>query len=215
MSRCQRNLLVPLAPFGERITIQNKCFDVKTLYRWIITDNKSILPGIETEITLTDKQRLIQAYEELPKILNILTRDKLIQIYPNLLQETEIDLRSKGYTDIALGTFNDLPNLRILLLQNNDIKKLLPCIFDNLSRLQILSLNNNQIQELQPGTFNNLPYLTTLDLNNNYISRLYPNTFSILPNLDMLYLDNNQIKELQSDIFANLPYLDHLYLNNN
>ncbi len=99
---------MPKAPFGERITIQNKCYEVRSLYRWIITQNKNKLPGIETEITLTDKQRLIQVYNVLP-ITNILTRDKLIQIYPNLHQETCIDLSHKGYTNIALDTFYSLP----------------------------------------------------------------------------------------------------------
>ncbi len=79
------------APFGERIIIQNKCYEVSALYRWIITDNHNILPSTQTKITVEEKQRLIQAYEVLPKIPNILTRDKLIQIYLNLQQLTTIN----------------------------------------------------------------------------------------------------------------------------
>jgi hypothetical protein len=103
---------MPKAPFGERITIQNKCYEVSSLFWWIITQNNNKLPGIEITITSEEKRRLIQAYEALSKIQNILTRDKLIQIYPNLLQVTIIDLNNKGYTDIALGTFNNLPALK-------------------------------------------------------------------------------------------------------
>ena len=80
----------------ERITIQNKCYDVRGLYEWIITKKKNNLPGIEIIVTSEEKERLIQAYNTLPKIPNILTRDKLIQIYPNLQQETRIYLNRKG-----------------------------------------------------------------------------------------------------------------------
>ena len=52
-----RENLLDLCP-EERITIQNKCYEVNGLYRWIITDNKSILPGIQTKITEEEKRRL-------------------------------------------------------------------------------------------------------------------------------------------------------------
>ena len=109
--------LLDLCP-EERITIQNICYNVKTLYKWIITDNKSILPGIQITITSEEKRRLIQAYNALP-ITNILTRDKLIEIYPNLQQETVINLMDKGYTNIALGTFgNKVTWVTLILLFN-------------------------------------------------------------------------------------------------
>jgi Leucine-rich repeat (LRR) protein len=224
----------------ERITIQNKCYEVRSLYRWIITDNKSILPGIQTDITVEEKQRLIQAYEVLPKIQNILTRDKLIKIYPNLLQISDIDLINKGYTDIALGTFgnnlpylqnlnlngnkiqklssgifNNLPALKRLNLGNNQIEELQPGVFNNLPNLQHLYLDSNQIQELQPGIFNNLSELKQLYLSNNQISVLNPGTFNNLLLLKELWLHNNKIQELQPDTFNNLPNLEYLSLGNN
>jgi Leucine-rich repeat (LRR) protein len=206
--------LLDLCP-EERITIQNKCYEVRSLYRWIITDNHNILPSIQTEITVEEKQRLIQAYEALSKIPNILTRDKLIQIYPNLLQVTRIDLTRKGYTDIALGTFSNLPNLQYLYLDNNQIRKLQSNIFNNLPELRLLYLNANKIKELQPGMFNNLPNLDVLGLENNQIRELQPNIFNNLPALEYLILENNQIQELLPGVFNNLPALKHLDLENN
>ena len=96
--------LLDLCP-EERITIQNKCYEVKGLHRWIIEENKKKLPFTQTEITTEEKQILIQAYEALPKIpvSTILTRDKLIEVYPNLQHETYIRLNNRDYTDIALG----------------------------------------------------------------------------------------------------------------
>jgi hypothetical protein len=61
----------------------------------------------------------------LEALSKILTRDKLIQIYLNLLQVTRINLSRKRYTDIALGTFtegtfgNNLQGLKELRLNNN------------------------------------------------------------------------------------------------
>ncbi len=73
------------------------------------------LPDTQTKITPEDKQRLIYAYEELPKvfILNILTRDKLIQLYPNIQQENILNLRKKNYTDIDFGTFTIIRTVTI------------------------------------------------------------------------------------------------------
>jgi hypothetical protein len=65
MSRCQRHLLVPIAPFGEKITIQNKCYKVNSLYEWIVIWNRNNLPGIETEITAIERDSLIEVYEPL------------------------------------------------------------------------------------------------------------------------------------------------------
>ena len=194
--------LLDLCP-DERITIQNKCYEVRSLYKWIITDKHKILPDTHV-ITLEEKQRLIEAYESLPLIPNILTRDKLIQIYPNLQQETRINLNRKGYTDIALDTFNNLPNLQFLYLDYNKIKKLQPGIFDNLPNLQGLSLINNQIRELQLGIFNKLQQLQILYLSYNQIQELHPGIFNNLPVLYRLYLDNNQIRILQHKSYYGL-----------
>ena len=217
--------LLDLCP-EERITIQNKCYEVKSLHNWIIEGNHDRLFDTQTLITPEDKQRLLEAYDELPLLPNKLTRDKLIQIYLNLQQEIIIDLSREGYTDIAPGTFSigtfddNLPNLRDLSLRNNQIKKLQSGTFNNLLRLVSLDLSNNKIIELQLGIFNNLPRLEYLFFDNNQIIELHRDTFNNLPNLRILHLDYNQIRELQPDIFTmgmfgNFQFLTELWLNNN
>jgi Leucine-rich repeat (LRR) protein len=198
----------------ERITIQNKCYDVNSLYRWIIIEKRDKIPGLETKITVQDRQRLIQAYEKLPRKLeeNILTRDKLIKIYSGLETETQINLSNKKYTNIALGTFDNLPRLKILNLSNNYIQVLQTGTFNNLPELNKLYLNDNKIQEIYSGAFNNLPSLINLYLYNNQIRELYSGTFNNLLNLYCLNLSNNQIRELQSNFFYNLPKLNKKFL---
>ena len=210
-----RENLLDLCP-EERITIQNKCYEVKSLHTWIIKENKENkkkLPFTLTDITPEDKQRLIEAYDELTFVQpNILTREKLIQLYPNLQQEARLFLSNKGYTDIALGTFNNLPNLQGLWLDNNQIRELQPGTFNNLPNLYRLYLQNNQIRELQPGIFDNLPKLNSLFLYRNQIQELQPGTFNNLPNLIYLSLLYNQIRESPPDLFNNVPRLQVFYI---
>jgi hypothetical protein len=56
------NNLRNLDPY-ERITIQNKCYEVRSLYRWIILQNKDKLPATQINITAEERQRLIEAYQ--------------------------------------------------------------------------------------------------------------------------------------------------------
>ena len=207
--------LLDLCP-DERITIQNKYYAIRSLYKWIIEEDKEILPGSITIISQEDKQNLIQAYETLI-YKNILTRNKLILLYPNLQQATYFDLSYKNYINIVPDIFSDiLPNLTQLYLENNQIKELQPMIFNNLPRLHYLDLKNNQIQELHPNIFNNLPLLQYLYLENNHIHELQPNIFNNLSALIELNLNNNQIKELQpaevpsAGIFAKGTFGDNL-----
>ena len=236
--------LLDLCP-EERITIQNKCYDVRGLHTWIINKNSNVLPGLQTNISFEEKQELIQAYEALSKIpvSTILTRDKLIEVYPNLQHETYIRLNNRDYTDIALGTFgdnflilerldlnynnitelqsgifNNLPALKYLSLNENKIKKLQLGVFDNLSELQSLSLINNDISingTLQLGLFDNLIKLERLDLEDNKITSLQSGIFNNLPALIQLYLNNNQISIIQQGAFNNLPALTQLSLTDN
>jgi hypothetical protein len=56
-----RENLLDLCP-DERITIQNKCYNIKNLYEWIITGDNNSLPGTITMITVEEKQKLKREY---------------------------------------------------------------------------------------------------------------------------------------------------------
>ena len=75
------NNLLDLCP-DERITIQNKCYGVKSLYQWIITQNNKILPGTQTRINEVEQERLKKMYKILTrpppgKYLSFLSYDQL------------------------------------------------------------------------------------------------------------------------------------------
>ena len=50
---------------SERITIQNKCYEVRSLYKNIFQYRNYILPLTQTQITEEEKERLIQAHLKL------------------------------------------------------------------------------------------------------------------------------------------------------
>ena len=66
----------------ERITIQNKCYNIRGIYEWIITRNNPLLPGSITKITEAEKIRLKKMYKILTRpppaaYLSFLSYDKL------------------------------------------------------------------------------------------------------------------------------------------
>ena len=94
---------MPKAPFGERITIQNKCYEINSLYRWIITRNNEILPGSMKSITYEEKKRLIQAYEELQ------IHDFKMFINKNTIKTKNLKKSLNVYTfDVPRDDFNDV-----------------------------------------------------------------------------------------------------------
>jgi Leucine-rich repeat (LRR) protein len=206
--------LLDLCP-EERITIQNKCYDVKGLYRWIVIDNKVTLPLTQTLITYEEKNRLKQAYKVSIRTSNTLTRYELNKIYPNLQHVTYIDLIDRGFINLMPDSFTNLLSLRVIYLNDNMISELPPNIFNNLQGLFELHLNNNRISIIHHNTFGFLPKLRFLYLNNNEISVLPEYVFSNIPGLLQLYLNNNRISILQKGIFNNLLKLRELFLNNN
>ena len=81
--------LLDLCP-EERITIQNKCYEIRNLYKWIIEGNHKKLPTTQTEITPEDKQRLIEAYKKLLLVPNL-------QQVKSFYLSPKVHLANRGY----------------------------------------------------------------------------------------------------------------------
>ena len=88
--------------------------------------------------------------------IGILTRIKLLELFPDLLNITIINLDNRGITYINSDTFANLPNLQILNLYNNQIVTIESNTFANLPNLQILNLYNNQIVTIESDTFSSV-----------------------------------------------------------
>jgi len=147
--------------------------------------------------------------------IGILTRVILEQIFPNLQNLNTIELNNCGINGIIPGAFNNLPELRFLRLNDNNIVNIVANTFNNLQNLNTIELNNCGINGITPGAFNNLPELRFLRLNYNNIVNIVANTFNNLQNLNTIELNNCGINGITPGAFNNLPELRFLRLRNN
>ncbi|KAK7926017.1 hypothetical protein WMY93_008327 [Mugilogobius chulae] len=131
----------------------------------------------------------------------------------------ELYLNGNTLTTLDFNTFQSLPSLRLLHLQQNDLQ-MCPqnilddfgsCIsFESVSHLEYLDLSENNIQRIPAGAFRNTP-LKHLDLSLNSGLTLHRDSFSGLENsLVHLYLNENNITVINADLssLTNLKYVD-------
>lgn len=159
----------------------------------------------------------------LPKVRNLdLSENSLqtFQISPEgLLSLEELYLNGNSLTILDFQTFQSLPSLRLLHLQQNDIQVCPHNVFDDsgscvvfesIPSLEYLDLSENHLQKLPANAFQNTP-LKHLDLSANPGLILHQDTFTGLENsLVHLFLKENNITELNSDLssLTNLKYVD-------
>ncbi|KAI4898477.1 hypothetical protein NFI96_030212, partial [Prochilodus magdalenae] len=87
--------------------------------------------------------------------------------------------------------------------------------FSHLPKLRILALNNNQVKQIHQDAFVDLVHLQTLNLSSNYISDLSPSLFRGLYNLTDLLLADNSLTNLPLNLFSDLTSLNTLDLRRN
>ena len=114
-------------------------------------------------------------------------------------------------------TFERFYSLKVLILRNNQLKKLPASLFSDLTRLEVLDLSKNLLSDsaLQKNVFGNLKNLKILDLNSNAFKELDKDLFSNLASLILLDLGNNKLRCLHRQLFKNLIELQFLNLGYN
>lgn len=143
--------------------------------------------------------------------------------------------------EIPAGSLRLLPEVKILQISNNKIKKLEPGSFDGVYNLESLSLYNNNLQEIKNGVFRDLGKVKNLNIGMNQIASIeldafidlkslselnlafnnlntVPNAINNLPReapIKTLHLNNNKLKSLDSSVLSNLNKLETLNLNDN
>ncbi|XP_065168204.1 insulin-like growth factor-binding protein complex acid labile subunit [Atheta coriaria] len=124
-------------------------------------------------------------------------------------------LRDNNLTNLTSATFHSLRRLLQLDLSRNQLEELVDDTFVHLGVLDILNLNFNRLRTLQPRAFAGMKELKYLYLSYNRIGNVHPYLFKDLINLRILYVEYNQIKEISPLAFTNLQRLQYLYLNHN
>lgn len=120
-----------------------------------------------------------------------------------------IDFSDNKLTNIQVGQIN-IPNLRELIIKNNQIYYLAPGCFHK--NLQILNLEHNYISDISQDIFNHLPKLKDLNLRHNKIKTIDQINLRSLEKLD---LSHNEIDTIESEAFADVPKLKELNLGFN
>jgi len=207
-------LLSLLTP-NQRFTFQNKCYDIRSICKWI-SIGKNTFPHNGVEISDNDNAFLANKCSALT-----FYRCDLEILIHNLMNTTDIDLTNQYITNIDANVFNNLPHVTSILLNNEDgihnlqnrISILPQGLFNGVPNLDVLNLSHNIIQDLSSAHHIQLQYLTQLDLSNNIINAL-PITIN-LRNLEILLLNNNNITILPANVFSNLPKLLEINLTYN
>ena len=140
--------------------------------------------------------------------LLLLSKIKLNNLYWLNLSENNVD--NIEFID------KSLMNLKILILENNNIKGLdFTEKQSYLKNLENLYIGSNFIKNINFFTGINLMSLTCLSLCNNYISDISSLDNCSFPNLETLNLSFNQIVNISPICKNRFKNLTNLYLNNN
>ena len=112
-------------------------------------------------------------------------------------------------------SFNKLPNLQELDLNDNKLVTLDVELFNGLHALVSLNLGYNKLSELSVELFEGLTMLEHLHLTSNAIINLPTGVFINLVNLKTLNLAQNRITKLSAELLTGLSSLEELHFNNN
>ena len=108
-----------------------------------------------------------------------------------------------------------LTNVRVLLLEENNITLFERDSFVTLTELDLLYVYSCGLRTIELGSFNGLTTLRKLYINYNEISEILPCTFENMSNLEILDLSYNKLEHLDSDMLSGLIKLKVIYLSRN
>jgi len=106
-------------------------------------------------------------------------------------------------------------NTKELLLQNNQITKLISNNFIHLPNLEFLSLQSSGVSIIETNSLNNLRKLKQLYLQDNNIVLLPVSGFGELTSLEVLYLQNNKIGVLTRQMLLGIDNIIEVSLSGN
>lgn len=142
------------------------------------------------------------------------------QSFPKMVNIKVLDLSGCLLLDIANGTFDSLPNLEALLLNENRFVCVSPGMtVKYLKKLDLSENSGNPITRsyfhIDDNSFINMSKLIELKLAYNLISQLSSATFNGLTNLKYLGLKNATIFSMDQNSFGQLRSLQYLNLESN
>lgn len=127
----------------------------------------------------------------------------------------DINIKYGDIKEVLPFAFNNMSNIREIILSQDHIETLHRHAFYHHRRLAKITLDGNHITEINRDVFVELPHLEELFLTNNKITTLHDKAFIHLIHLTILELDKNKIFSLNSETFSGLKKLKMLELSGN
>ena len=153
--------------------------------KYIITNNKDLNPNKQDEKLIYLNLILVRNYLTSNDINNIL---QLAMFKFSLNKISKINLTANNI-ELIPDSFKSLPELKILILNNNKITKI--SNLENVKNLEILELRGNKITKIE--NLNNLKNLKKLTLSCNLINNIEESDFPIIDTLIELGLFGNYL----------------------
>ncbi|NXW38407.1 TLR21 protein, partial [Phaetusa simplex] len=126
---------------------------------------------------------------------------------------TTLNLAHNRIKHIRSQDLQQAVNLRVLLLQSNEISSIDEDSFRSLGKLELLNLSNNSLAHLSPAWFGHLFSLQHLRLQGNSYRDLGESSpFSSLRNLSSLHLGNRWFSTIRQGNFEGIELLDKLWI---
>lgn len=201
-----------------------KCFDVlKVVISRLHCDgyfNKDFLFNrqiSEIRTNLSPEQNEQATYVSLQfKIVKLpylyLGEAQLSSMFPNL---KELVLYDNDFENVSVNIFQNMTKLQGIFLHQNLLEDLHEDLFKDNVNLEEINLSSNRILNCPANLFKNLEKLKQVRMSRNQIEEIPEDLFSNNLNLEIIEFRNNKIKFLSSNLFQNLTKLTDLDLQGN
>ncbi|KAJ8357333.1 hypothetical protein SKAU_G00201270 [Synaphobranchus kaupii] len=137
-----------------------------------------------------------------------------IGIFSKLVALSKLSLFGNCLETLSVGVFGRMP-LQKLWLHDNKLNRLEGDVFQNLTQLRLLVLNRNRIGSVSVHAFRGLGALGELSLHTNMLDSLEEGTFSGLTSLVNISLEHNHLRSLPGNLLHGLASLKRLDIHNN
>jgi Leucine rich repeat len=132
----------------------------------------------------------------------------------NLVNLERLSLYKLKIQEIPGDWFEDLRELRRLMLGSNSIRTIDERALRNLKKLEFLDLARNELSAISAKLLENLTELRYLNLKNNKFTAFGDEVFAENSKLTTILLSNNRISKLSSKMFDKMADIEYIGATN-
>lgn len=181
-------------------------------------NNLAALRTLEISVCphLTIKENAFFSLPNLEKVnFNNVMLTELDDMFEDVPKLKELCLDGNNISIIKKNSFSALKNLEFLTLESNRIDDIERKTFIGLEKLKVFDISKNRLTYLPPYVFSEMKNLVELDLSDNQISLIDVNAFQDLFELERINLSKNKLTFLDADVFSTNKLLEIVEINSN